>query len=100
MDKTINAILLHEKDNVATAKETLSSGSIAVFEKQGETFNVPVEENIPKFHKLALVDIQTDDPVYKYGQLIGRATRTIYKGQHVHDHNVASPKKDHYSGTP
>lgn len=95
----INAILIHEKDNVVTAKETISSGSVAVFQHQGETVSVPVTENIPKFHKLALVDIQVDDPVYKYGHLIGQATRTIYQGQHVHDHNIVSPAKRNISGT-
>ena len=93
MEKAINAVLIHKDDNVVTVKETLSSGSEAVFQKNGETISVTVTEDIPKFHKLALTDIPVDQLVYKYGELIGQATKTIYKGQHVHDHNIISPKK-------
>ena len=39
------------------------------------------------------MDIDKLKPVYKYGQLIGEAIETIRKGSHVHDHNIASPKK-------
>jgi hypothetical protein len=41
------------------------------------------------------MDIEKTKPVYKYGQLIGEAIDAIPKGSHVHDHNIASPKKTH-----
>jgi altronate dehydratase small subunit len=93
MDKKINAILIHSNDNVITATESLQTGSVARYQSDREIAEITVIEEIPKFHKIALADIQESDPVYKYGQLIGEAMKTIRKGSHVHDHNIASPKR-------
>ena len=93
MDKTINAILIHGDDNVVTVTESLQTGSIARYRKDGEILELTVMEEIPKFHKIAVIDIQASQPVYKYGQLIGEAIKDIRKGSHVHDHNIASPKE-------
>ena len=93
MSNKINAILIHNKDNVVTATEPLHPGDVARYQKDREVEDIIVTEEIPKFHKIALVDIQEPNPVYKYGQLIGEAIKNIRKGGHVHDHNIASPKK-------
>lgn len=93
MDEKINAILIHTNDNVITATESLQPGSVARYQSDREIVEITVTEEIPKFHKIALADIQESDPVYKYGQLIGEALKTIRKGSHVHDHNIASPKR-------
>ena len=95
MNKTINAILIHKDDNVITVTESLQAGSIARYQKDAEVVEVVTQEEIPKFHKIAVEDIGKAKPVYKYGQLIGEAIQTIPKGSHVHDHNIASPKKTH-----
>lgn len=47
-------------------------------------------EQIPAGHKYALCDIQQDEYVIKYGEIIGRATQDIVKGEWVHTHNVKS----------
>ena len=39
-------------------------------------------------HKTALRDIKKGDDIIKYGYSIGRASRDIKKGEHVHTHNV------------
>ena len=93
MDKTINAILIHSDDNVITTTESLQTGSVARYQSGREIAEITVTEEIPKFHKIALADIQESAPVYKYGQLIGEALKTIRKGSHVHDHNISSPKR-------
>ncbi len=93
MDKKINAILIHNNDNVITAIESLQAGSVARYQDEREIVEIVITEEIPKFHKIAVVDIQESKPVYKYGQLIGEAIKTISKGSHVHDHNIASPKR-------
>lgn len=93
MDKKINAILIHNNDNVITAIESLHTGSVARYQDDREIVEIVITEEIPKFHKIAVVDIQESKPVYKYGQLIGEAIKTISKGSHVHDHNIASPKR-------
>jgi altronate dehydratase small subunit len=93
MAKTINAILIHKDDNVVTTTESLQKGGIVRYQKGEEVFELVTLEEIPKFHKIAVLDIQKSEPVYKYGQLIGEALKTILKGSHVHDHNIASSKK-------
>ena len=45
---------------------------------------------IPAGHKYALRDIKQGDYVIKYGEIIGRATADIKKGEWVHTHNVKS----------
>ncbi len=46
--------------------------------------------DIPAGHKYALCDIKKGETVIKYGQIIGRATTDIKKGEWVHTHNVKS----------
>ena len=91
MSTEIDAILIDDKDNVVTAIKVLKPGSTARFEKDGEIVTVKVTEEIPKYHKIALEDIQLSKPVYKYGELIGQAIKAIKIGNHVHDHNIKSP---------
>src|SRR5690606_15764332 len=40
-------------------------------------------------HKVAIAPIAEGEPVLKYGQIIGYATRAIRPGEHVHLHNLA-----------
>ncbi len=44
---------------------------------------------VPFGHKVALRPIAAGEPVVKYGIAIGRATRDIAAGEHVHVHNCA-----------
>ena len=48
-----------------------------------------VAPGIPFGHKAALRAIRQGEAVIKYGVAIGRATRTIGPGEHVHVHNCA-----------
>lgn len=68
-------------DPVAIALEPLAPGDPA-----GE---VTALEAIPAGHKIALRAIAAGDPVRKFGHVIGRATRAIAPGEHVHVHNLA-----------
>ncbi len=47
-------------------------------------------ETIPAGHKYALCDIKQGEYVRKYGEIIGRASQDIAKGEWVHTHNVKS----------
>ncbi len=49
--------------------------------------------NIPAGHKIALTDIEKDEPIIKYGFPIGKAKNDIKKGEHVHCHNIYSDMK-------
>ncbi|MCQ2742467.1 MAG: altronate dehydratase family protein [Bacilli bacterium] len=46
--------------------------------------------DVPAGHKIARGEIKKGEYVYKYGQIIGRATSDIKKGEWVHTHNVKS----------
>ena len=43
-------------------------------------------------HKFALRAIAQGEVVVKYGEAIGRATRAIDVGEHVHTHNLMSAR--------
>ena len=63
-------MIINEKDNIGVSLE----GS----------------EAIPAGHKYALRHIGKGEAVIKYGEIIGRATQDIEKGEWVHTHNVRS----------
>ena len=88
------ALRLHPEDSVATALVPLEPG--AVVELDG--LSVTVEAAIPLCHKLALVDLPAGSFVLKYGQPIGRTTRAVRAGAHVHVHNMASNRGQGQSG--
>ncbi len=88
---TINAILIHARDDVATVIAELRDGDQAVFFMNAEIMQVPVVGTIPQYHKLAVRDIKKAEPLRKYGEIIGEATQDIPCGSHVHEHNLASP---------
>ena len=46
--------------------------------------------NVPRFHKVALVDILKGENVIEYGEVIGHATANIAKGELVHTHNLTA----------
>lgn len=63
--------------------------------------NVGVElkgnDQIPAGHKYALTDVKKGEPIIKYGEIIGRATKDIKKGEWVHTHNVKSHLDESFS---
>ena len=82
------ALVISERDNVATALEALEPGR--TIELNGEW--ITVREPIASGHKIALQPIAAGEPVTKYGSPIGLATVDIPAGAHVHTHNVASTR--------
>ena len=82
------ALVISERDNVATALETLEAGRTVTL----GAIVVTVGERIPHGHKLALTPIAAGEPVGKYGSPIGLATSDIPAGAHVHVHNLASSR--------
>jgi hypothetical protein len=82
------ALVISDRDNVATALETLEPGRhVSIGEIQ-----LVVRERIPHGHKVALTSVATGQPVIKYGSPIGLASADIQAGEHVHTHNVASSR--------
>ncbi|AMJ41081.1 UxaA family hydrolase [Anaerotignum propionicum] len=85
----MNPILkIHEKDNVGTCLRKLEAQETIPFDK----CNITATEPIPQYHKIALTHIPIHNPVYKYGQIIGLATKEISQGDYVHVHNIESKR--------
>lgn len=73
-------------DNVATALSELYEGTVVSF---GE-HTIRLRNTINRGHKFALTDLDPGSDVIKYGSCIGRASRAIAAGEHVHTHNLAT----------
>ncbi len=85
--------LVHDKrDNVGTAIEDLKAGEdvYGICLSDGSAVVVKVLNDVPLGHKIALVDLKAGDKVFKYGEIIGLATKDIRRGEHVHVHNIRS----------
>ena len=63
---------------------------VIINEKDNVGISLVDNGNIPAGHKFALRDILKGEYVIKYGEVIGRATENIQKGDWVHTHNVKS----------
>jgi altronate dehydratase small subunit len=86
------AIMMNEKDNVATALVGIVAGEMVevVSSAQEVLQQVMVKDAIPLGHKIALANMANGDEVIKYGETIGKASRDISVGDYVHIHNVES----------
>ncbi len=85
------SFLVHAPDDaVGVAVADISPGSPARGRVQdgGGELEVAIVDAIPLGHKLALRGITAGDQVIEYGTVIGRATRDIQAGEHVHVHNL------------
>src|SRR5437899_1922310 len=78
------AVRLHSMDEVAIVKLPLAPGL-----RITDVASITVRQMVPQGHKLALQDVAEGEPVHRYGQVIGFATRAIRAGEHVHSHNLA-----------
>jgi altronate dehydratase len=86
----INSLRISEKDSVAVALEELRENSIANYKEGENVVQVNILQHIPIYHKFSIKDINSGDFIYKYGQVIGKASKNIKKGQHVHSQNLVS----------
>ena len=93
MHQRTKAIVIHEKDTVATALELLRAGDVIPVEIQNHTEKIKLLSEIPAGHKFALTDMEAGTDIIKYGEPIGQSTVKIARGEHVHRHNVTSRTK-------
>lgn len=82
-------IRLHANDNCIVALQLLMQGQSIDLEGN----SVSLRANILAGHKLAIMPIELNQPVIKYGWPIGVATQRIEPGDHVHDHNLRCEHK-------
>lgn len=74
------------EDDVAVALADLEPGAHVSIDGTP----LDIAEPIPRGHKVALRDIAAGETVRKLGWPIGRTTRNIARGSHVHTHNLAT----------
>jgi altronate hydrolase len=79
---TPRALRLDPSDNVIIAIDEISAGS-------EPTAGVRARERVPKGHKMAVAPVEEGEPIRKFGQIIGFASRRIAAGEWVHEHNCA-----------
>ena len=85
------ALVMSERDNVATALSDIESGTrIASPKMVNSADSISVTEDVPFGHKFALVEIIESENIYKYDEVIGIASTKIEPGEWVHVHNCES----------
>jgi len=79
------ALVMKPNDSVAVCIQDVLAG------EEVETIlgSITANEDIPMPHKIAAKDILFDEPVLKYENVIGYATKEIKKGDWIHTHNVS-----------
>ncbi len=77
---TLPIIRLSPEDSVVIARVALLPGTPVAD-------GITASERIPAGHKVAIRAHAAGEPVRRYGQIIGFATRDIAPGQHVHTQN-------------
>ena len=90
--KTVNAIHLNDSDTCVTVTEPAEQGDIVLFIENCAEKTVAAREAVPMWHKVAVRPVKAGGSVYKYGSVIGVALNDIAPGEHVHVHNMRSPK--------
>lgn len=83
MTEPAATLLIDPRDNVAVALRAVAAGDRIAD-------GVTALADVPAGHKIALRPIASGEEVFKYGWPIGRATRDIAAGAHVHSHNLAT----------
>jgi arabinonate dehydratase len=73
-------IRLSFEDNVIVAVDQIVLGA--------DVAGLTARERVPRGHKMAIAAIREGEPVRKYGQIIGFASKHIAPGDWVHEHNV------------
>jgi altronate hydrolase len=82
---------VHPRDDVLVALRDVQPG-----ETVGTTTeSVVARSAVPRGHKVAATAISAGAAIHKYGWPIGRATRDIAPGEHVHTHNLATALSSH-----
>lgn len=77
-------IKVNENDNVAIAINTVTAGTEV-------SDGIFVKEDIPQGHKIAMNNIKKDEPVIRYGVILGYALHDIEKGEWINEYTLRLP---------
>ena len=79
-------MLLSPGDSVYVLRDQIAAGEAVMVEGVAVAF----PQALGLGHKIARLAVPAGDKVVKYGAPIGRASRAIAPGDHVHLHNLTS----------
>lgn len=88
-------LILGHSDDVAVALHPIAANTPC------PDLNITALDDIPAGHKMALHAISEGQPIRKFNQIIGFASKPIAIGEHVHTHNLLSGnfERDYSIGT-
>jgi galactarate dehydratase len=86
-------IRVHERDNVAIIVSPDGAAAGAAFPN-----GLTARERIPQSHKIALQNFERNQPVLRYGQIIGYANRPIVAGGWVREEMLDVPEAPRLDG--
>ena len=88
-------VKVHPQDNVAIL---VNEGGLPA----GTRFDsgLTLVEDVPEAHKVALTDIRADEPILRYGCVIGYALQDIPRGSWVHEERMRLPMPPSLEGLP
>ncbi|MFX0080795.1 MAG: UxaA family hydrolase [Candidatus Hodarchaeota archaeon] len=79
-------IIIDSKDNCATALEDIPQDANVNLKDK----SIKTNHKISLGHKFAINNIEKDDYIIKYGEIVGIATENINEGDWIHTHNIKS----------
>ena len=88
-------IIVDRADNVCTVVTEVEKDSVVICKYSKhlkEEIKIYAKNDIPVFHKIAIEDLSQGIDIVKYGEIIGKAKKSICKGEHVHIHNLDSKR--------
>ncbi|NKI27864.1 altronate dehydratase [Arenibacter sp. 6A1] len=91
---SVTFLQIHPEDLILVALQDMPQGHPITF--NGDTF--PLISKISAKHKFALKDFKPNDPIIMYGNLIGKATKHIAKGETITIENVVHASFDYSVG--
>ncbi|MDR1835016.1 MAG: UxaA family hydrolase [Fusobacteriaceae bacterium] len=90
-EQAIIAVKLADIDNVASIFADVATGTtVLVRDNKGKSFELVSKAEIPYGHKICIKPVKRNEPILKYGEEIGIASKDIAPGEHVHVHNLDS----------
>lgn len=85
------ALMMDKQDNVVTVLDHVKAGELVDIILNGKVIDTITSKNeIDHYHKLAVRSISLHQEVFKYGEIIGKCTKPIVTGEHVHVNNIES----------
>src|SRR4051794_22821728 len=87
-------VQLHSKDDVVISLHEVHQGeNLQIQTEENGIINIPIQEDIPKGHKILVRPVNKGEDVLKFGYSIGKAKRDISVGEWVHTHNLETGLK-------